>query len=1281
MSRRRYNDFLHGNSSGSTTTCKRLALRRRLLRLEPLEPRRLLATVNWDGNTDGDGDGVTWTDRFNWTSDALPGAADDAVIGATFAADTITHASGTTTIRSLTSEATVAVTGGTFTITDNSTINNALDVSGTASLTLSSLTLGGTGTVTNDATVNLAVSTVNTALNNQGTLLVLPGVAGSTINGALSTEDMSTVRVEGNASVGPATLTVANGFTNNGTIELTSINGALHGATLNVSSGTLINVGEIESAPGTGGARRLNAQLDNRGTLAVLQSLDMNNNTGRTFTSTDGAIEVDTGKTLTIINGTTVLGSNSVLTGSGGINLDGTHTLELTTDLTLTTTKPTLAFPGAVTVNGPGDLINQASLTIHNDTINADLNNQGTLLVLPRGDSRISGLLTTGDMSTIRLEGNHDDARASLTVDNGFTNNGLIELTSINGDRHGATLNVTNGTLINAAGGEIRSSLGTGGARTLNAQLENQGTLTVSQSLGITNTSRTLTSTDGTIQVDTGKTLTITNGTTVLGSSTLLSGDGQISLAGTQTLELASDLTLTSTTFVFPGAVTVNGPGDLINQASLSLSGDTINADLNNQGTLLVETRGDSTINGALTTNGTSIIRVVGNASEGSVNFTVEDGFINNGLIELTSINGALHGATLNVTNGTLINAADGEIRSSVGTGGTRTLNAQLDNRGSLVVAQSLTLSEGSSAHTNSGAVDVQAGTLAFVSSSTYTQTAGTTAVADGATLSSTLPIQLQGGVLEGGGTVDSNVSNVGGTVSPGVSPGRLTIDGDYTQESGGTLLIEVGGRTPATGFDQLVVSGAATLAGRLQVDLINGFTPEIDDSFLVLDGETTGTFSTLDLDRLPPGRKWEVAINSVTLNVVEDPTDLVLTKTDSVESVNAGQDLTYTITVTNAGMVEGVNALLSDVLPSGTTFQSFTVPAGWTPSTPAVGSGGTVTATTPSLAGGDTATFTLVVKVDRGLADGTTLSNTATVTSQTPEFNDDNNSATVETFVTVPPNEPPVLDPIGNRSGSEGTAITFTATASDPNQDDELTFSLDAGVPAGATINSATGAFSWTPSEAQGPGTFSITVRVTDDGDPALSDSETITITVSEVNQPPVLNPIGNRSGDEGTAITFTATASDPDSPANALVFSLDTGAPTGATIDAATGAFSWTPSEAQGPGTFSITVRVTDDGDPALSDSETIAIAVSEVNQPPVLNPIGNRSGDEGTAITFTATASDLDSPANAIAFSLDTGAPTGATIDAATGAFSWTPSEAQGPGTFSITVRVTDDGDPAL
>src|SRR6185312_1586294 len=100
---------------------------------------------------------------------------------------------------------------------------------------------------------------------------------------------------------------------------------------------------------------------------------------------------------------------------------------------------------------------------------------------------------------------------------------------------------------------------------------------------------------------------------------------------------------------------------------------------------------------------------------------------------------------------------------------------------------------------------------------------------------------------------------------------------------------------------------------------------------------------------------------------------------------------------------------------------------------------------------------------------------------------------------------------------------------------------------------------------------------------------------------------------------------ATDPDVPANGFAFSL-VGAPAGASITAA-GVFTWTPTEAQGPGVYTFQVRATDDGSPASFGETTVKVTVNEVNVAPVLAAIGDKSVDEETALSFTATATDAD------------------------------------------------------
>lgn len=128
------------------------------------------------------------------------------------------------------------------------------------------------------------------------------------------------------------------------------------------------------------------------------------------------------------------------------------------------------------------------------------------------------------------------------------------------------------------------------------------------------------------------------------------------------------------------------------------------------------------------------------------------------------------------------------------------------------------------------------------------------------------------GETFTGSGTIEANLTNAG-TLSPGTSPGTITVDGNYTQESTGTLAIELSGTTPSTQYDQLVVTGVAALDGTLDVSLIDEFSPSLGESFTILTYTShTGTFDALNLPALGLGLAWKIAYEStaVTLTVVE---------------------------------------------------------------------------------------------------------------------------------------------------------------------------------------------------------------------------------------------------------------------------------------------------------------------------------------------------------------------------------------------------------------------------
>jgi hypothetical protein len=224
---------------------------------------------------------------------------------------------------------------------------------------------------------------------------------------------------------------------------------------------------------------------------------------------------------------------------------------------------------------------------------------------------------------------------------------------------------------------------------------------------------------------------------------------------------------------------------------------------------------------------------------------------------------------------------------------------------------------------------------------------------------------------------------------------------------------------------------------------------------------------------------------------------------------------------------------------------------------------------------------------------------------------------------------------------------------------------------PPGLVV-SPQGLVSWIPTEAQGPQVHPVTVEVSDG---SLSTTGQFEVTVSEVNRPPVINPLAATSVGEGTAWSQTLTASDPDLPANGLTFRLVTG-PTGASLDPKTGVLRWTPSETDGGTTVALVVELTDDGQPPLASQITVQLTVNEVNSPPVLAAFADVTAPEGGPWSMTVRATDSDLPAQSLTYALK-GNPPGMTLDSGTGELRWTPSESQGPGTFAVTVSVTDSG----
>lgn len=246
----------------------------------------------------------------------------------------------------------------------------------------------------------------------------------------------------------------------------------------------------------------------------------------------------------------------------------------------------------------------------------------------------------------------------------------------------------------------------------------------------------------------------------------------------------------------------------------------------------------------------------------------------------------------------------------------------------------------------------------------------------------------------------------------------------------------------------------------------------------------------------------------SVTVNAKD--ADLAITKTDSPDPVWAGGNITYNIKVTNNGPDTSSNLTLSDSVPGNTTFQTLTPASGWTCTSPAVGGTGAISCTAASLAASQTDSFALVVKVNPGVAGGSIISNTASVSSSTtfdptPGINLVTQTTTVQPSASLSITKTDSPDPV-----SVGNDITYTITVTNSGLDAATSAALSDAVPTNTTFRSISSVGGWTcttplaggigsisctnPIFAAGSVVFTLVVRV----GTAVADGTSITNTAS---------------------------------------------------------------------------------------------------------------------------------------------------------------------------------------
>lgn len=290
--------------------------------------------------------------------------------------------------------------------------------------------------------------------------------------------------------------------------------------------------------------------------------------------------------------------------------------------------------------------------------------------------------------------------------------------------------------------------------------------------------------------------------------------------------------------------------------------------------------------------------------------------------------------------------------------------------------------------------------------------------------------------------------------------------------------------------------------------------------------------------------------------------------------------------------------------------------------------------------------------------------------------------------------NTRPVITPVPNGIIPESTPSTVTVQVTDQDLRPAAAFLQYQFLvaPAGAAFSgTSSNQIVWSPSEIQGPGSYPFTVMVWDNGVPSLSNTVSFTLTVQEVNVAPVIDPIAPWTIDEGTTNSFVVTAFDDDRPTNRVTFALE-GNTYGATIGAgdrvADGRFAttfrWTPTMAQGGSNYAFTVLAIDnnpdDPDPSrqsLTNRQTFAVTVNNINLPPRFAAIPNQTVGESNEFRVRIRAFDTNVPPNNVTFEQLTG-PANLTIASVLAGITnesdlvWTATEQEGPGVSNITVR---------
>ncbi|HJW93976.1 MAG TPA: hypothetical protein VJ901_10175, partial [Thermoanaerobaculia bacterium] len=583
--------------------------------------------------------------------------------------------------------------------------------------------------------------------------------------------------------------------------------------------------------------------------------------------------------------------------------------------------------------------------------------------------------------------------------------------------------------------------------------------------------------------------------------------------------------------------------GIALNQTfTLHGSGDWTSGVMNGSGTFLVDSGASFTINGI---SGNTAIAGITFQNDGSVAYTTPAPnqlttsgatITNNGMFDIQTDQPIAEAAIV-------VGDVKKTAKKKPGSNGLFISSSAINNYGTFQKSSGTGTTNVDPAFTNvasTAAMNAQSGTLDFTTS--YTQTDGTTTLGAGNITVATL--NLNGGVLNGMGTITGDLANNGGNVSPGTTATcTINVTGNYTQASGGTLSIDI---DSAALNDTLAVGGAATLDGTFTANL--NYPPVIGTSWTPLTfASRTGDFSTYNLPSLIAA---SYTPTSLLLTAVAPQTDLSAAVSGPA-SVNAAAPLSYTVDITNNGPnTTGGTTTVVDTLPAGVTGAS-ALGTNWSCGVP---SAGTITCTSiDAIANGSQFPSILVSML--APANGGTISNSATVSSPF-DGNGANNTASASTTVTSQADLQ--ITKTGPGGVTAGQNVTYTVTITNNGPSDAANVSVSDSTPAGVGFVSNTGGCT---------GTYPCNLGT-------LTSGQVVTITST-------YSTSGTTPSNVTNTASVSSTTNDPDNSNNSDSASTNVGPQADLSISK-TGTASATPGQ-----TVTYTIIVTNNGPSAAAST----------------------------------------------------------------------------------------------